>query len=208
MTPTHESVMVEAAKIRGVAERHAFVFDAGHSAADFFDVAKRMASEEFALLRRHVKPDQDVIEVGCLTGLNLIGLARKGHAGQLVGIDFVQGAIDWLKENKGSAAVEGHCAEFPCRFAGTEFDAAICFDVLEHQRNQGQFLEGVARVLRPGGTALVLVPARKEYYDCGHAGFFPDAECLRNVLDYAFDVEQCFELASCNKLFALCRKRA
>lgn len=206
----HAAVMAEAAKIRDVAKRHAFVFDAGESVADFFDVEKRMASEEFALLRKHVKPDQDVIEIGCYTGLNLIGLAREGHKGRLVGVDFVKGAIDWLLANKGEEKIEGKQLEFPGDFpiSSPLFDAAVCFDVLEHQRNQGQFLEGVSTNLHRNGTALVLVPARKEYYDCGHVGFFPDCECLRNVLDYVFDVEQCYELASCNKLFALCRKRA
>jgi 2-polyprenyl-3-methyl-5-hydroxy-6-metoxy-1,4-benzoquinol methylase len=205
----HAAVMNEAARIHDVAKRHAFVFDSGHSCADFFDVDKRMGSEEFSLLKKHVKPEQDVIEVGCYTGLNLIGLARLGHTGNMTAVDFVQGAIDWLKGNWPSSApvLTAICREFPNFFDGHKHDVAICFDVLEHQRNQGQFLEAVSEILNPDGVALILVPARKEYYDCGHVGFFPDAECLRNVLDYVFDVEECYELASCNKLFALCRKR-
>ena len=202
-TPT----MNDAAQIRDVAARHAYVFDHGLCSPDFFDVEKRMASEEFGLLRKHVRPDADVIEVGCFTGLNLIGLAREGHTGRLVGQDFVKGAIDWMLANKGDANIQGYCEEFPNYIPNEWYDTAICFDVLEHQRNQGKFLEGVLDALRSGGTALVLVPARKEYYDCGHVGFFPDCECLRNVLDYVFEVEECYELASCNKIFAVCRKR-
>lgn len=205
----HTLVMAEAAKIRDVAKRHAFVFDSGQSVSDFFDVAKRMESEEFSLLRKHVKPEQDVIEVGCYTGLNLIGLAKEGHKGRMWGVDFVRGAVEWLENNWSREFPEltAICREFPNFFDSYRFDTAICFDVLEHQRNQGKFLEGVADILRPGGTALILVPARKEYYDCGHVGFFPDCECLRNVLEYVFDVQECYELASCNKIFALCRKR-
>lgn len=207
----HDEVMAEAAKIRDVAKRHAFVFDSGHSVDDFFDVEKRMKSEEFGLLRKYVKPEQDVIEIGCYTGLNLIGMAREGHRGQLAGVDFVKGAIDWLQRNWPSTAnpVLAICREFPNFFDNyeNEVDTAILFDVLEHQRNAGQFLEGVSRVLKPAGTALVLVPKGAEYYDVGHVGFFPNCETLRNVLDYVFDVEECYELMSCNKIFAVCRKR-
>lgn len=207
----HAAVMSEAAQIRDVAKRHAYVFDSGHSVADFFDVEKRMKSEEFGILRSRVNPEWNVIEVGCYTGLNLIGLAQSGHNGHLCGVDFVQGALDWLAQQvKARSLSIGYATtEFPKTIGLPEnyYDAAILFDVLEHQRNAGTFLEGVADILRPGGISLVMVPARKEYYDCGHVGFFPDAECLRNVLDYVFDVEECFELASCNKLFALCRKR-
>lgn len=200
--------MEEAVKIRDVAARHAYVFDSGLSSPDFFDVEKRMASEEFGLLRKHVEKHADVIEVGCFTGLNLIGLAREGHTGLLEGVDFVKGAIEWLRNNGGKKIKSTWC-EFPeYGLQASQFDTAILFDVLEHQRNAGQFLEGVAHVLRPGGTALILVPKGREYYDCGHVGFFPDAECLRNVLDYVFDVEECYELASCDKIFAVCRKRA
>jgi SAM-dependent methyltransferase len=209
----HAAVMGQAAKIRDVAKRHSFVFDAGHSVADFFDVEKRMKSEEFAVLRKHVKAEWDVIEVGCYTGLNLIGLAREGHQGWLTGVDFVQGAIDWLKSNwplpNGLPRFAAERGEFP-EYVPTwsPYDCAICFDVLEHQRNQGQFLEGVSRILKPGGTALVLVPKGADYYDVGHVGFFPNEETLRNVLDYVFDVAECYELASCNKIFAVCRKRS
>lgn len=206
----HGEFMRDAERILDVVARHAHVFDSGESSRDFYDLPKRIESEEFRLLRDRVRLDDDTIEIGCYTGLNLMGLNRTGHVGRLTGLDFVQGAVDWLREHW-----EGHpdalrtiCCEFPGSFpVGPIYDTAICFDVLEHQRNVGQFLDGVASVLKPGGKALFLVPARKEYYDCGHVAFYPDEECLSNALNYSFQVEECFELASCNKIFAQCRRR-
>lgn len=199
--------MLEAAQIRDVAARHAYVFDNGLSSPDFFDVEKRMASEEFALLREHVMPEWDVLEVGCFTGLNLLGLAKIGHSGRLHGVDFVPTALDWCKSQSNDVLLIGLTFPDPL-MAGTEYDVVICFDVLEHQQNVGQFLDGVAGELKPGGTALILVPAGKSFYDCGHVAFWPDEECLRNVLDYHLDVHSVQRLKTCDKLFAVCRKRS
>lgn len=88
-----------------------------------------------------------------------------------------------------------------------KFNRVICFDVLEHQLNVQMFLNGVNNCLAPNGRALFLVPAGREYFDCGHVAFFPDSECLRNVLDYVFEVDEIFELQTCRKLFASCRPR-
>lgn len=200
--------MSEAAQIRDVAKRHAYVFDNGLSSPDFFDVKKRMRSEEFHLLQNHVSRSWDVFEVGCFTGLNLLGLARSGHYGDIVGVDFVPGAIDWLKKQaRDVIRLHAFCDSFPCLRPHRHYDAVIAFDVLEHQQNVGQFLDGVVAALRPGGTALILVPTGKAFYDCGHTAFFPDEECLRNVLDYHLDVLSIQKLTTCEKMFAVCTRR-
>lgn len=202
--------MSEAASIRDVAARHAYVFDNGLSSPDFFKVEQRMASEEFQLLRQWVKPEWDVLEVGCFTGLNLLGLAERGHTGWLVGVDFVLGAVRWLQEQaRQFPNVLAYIDTFPHphRQPVRKYDVVVCFDVLEHQQNVGQFLDGVAGALLPGGLALILVPIGKAFYDCGHCAFFPDEECLRNVLDYHLEVHKVYRLTTCDKMFAVCSRR-
>lgn len=205
--------MAEAAQIRDVAARHEYVFDNGLSSPDFFDVEKRMASEEFEILRRRIDVSKGVLEVGCFTGLNLIGLAILG-CNRVAGIDFVRGAVQWCHDEavrRGYCVMAG-CSTFPPKdeynIPRHKAPQIICFDVLEHQRNVGQFLDGVDRALAPDGRAFFLVPKGREYYDCGHVAFFPDAECLHNVLDYVFEVDELFELKTCKKLFASCRRRS
>lgn len=200
--------MIEAAQIRDVAARHAYVFDSGLSSPDFFDVAKRMASEEFRLIRDRCEIKHGITEIGCFTGLNLLGLGTLGYS-KLCGVEFVHKALDWLRQQAvlRSLEIDTFLMEFPRWSPPYYCDRAICFDVLEHQLNVGKFLAGVHETLLPDGLTLFLVPVGKNYYDCGHVAFFPDAECLRNVLDYYFEVEEIFELKTCKKLFASCRKR-
>ncbi|HWQ14946.1 MAG TPA: class I SAM-dependent methyltransferase [Roseiflexaceae bacterium] len=45
------------------------------------------------------------------------------------------------------------------------FDAAVCWDVIEHVRDPERVLRELARVLRPGGTALVTVINRRAWVD-------------------------------------------
>src|SRR5262245_27042235 len=91
--------MLEAAKIRDVAARHAYVFDNGLCSPDFFDVEKRGQSEEFCLAPERIQPHDKVLEIGCFTGLNLINLRLRGHTGELKGIEFVSGALEWLADH-------------------------------------------------------------------------------------------------------------
>jgi 2-polyprenyl-3-methyl-5-hydroxy-6-metoxy-1,4-benzoquinol methylase len=204
--------MLQASKIRDVAARHSYAFDNGISSPDFFDLDKRLSSEEFELLSSNCSTDS-VLEIGCFTGLNLLGLGSLGFRG-LYGVDFVQGAIDWLNCEAGrrQVVVDATCRSFPkdelpVHWSST-FNTVVCFDVLEHQLNVGQFLESLSHKLSLTGKLLVLVPQGKEYYDCGHTAFFPDEECLRNVLDYYFDVMDVRKLDTCNKLFAICARRS
>lgn len=203
--------MADAAKIHDVAQRHAFAFNNGLSHKDFFDVDKRMKSEEFKLLAKHCDKGHDILEVGCYTGINLLGLGLYGYT-SLTGIDFVHGAIEWLeyKAREMEVSINTLCAKFPEQvdhLSSDKFDRIVLYDVLEHQLNVGEFLKEVNRFLKPDGQALILVPAGKEFYDCGHVAFFPDEECLFNVLDYFFDVQAIHWLQDSKKLFAICNKR-
>jgi len=199
--------MEEAAKISDVVKRHAYVFDNGLSSPDFFDVEKRMASEEFGLIRDRCSKDHRIYEIGCFTGLNLIGLAELGFK-RLSGIDFVEGAIEWLRNEAKRRSL--NISTFACEFDGRSTfsaDRMVCFDVLEHQLNQGSFLNSVSEMLSKNGSMLLLVPLGRNYHDCGHVAWYPDAECLRNLLEYFFDVNEIFVLSTCQKIFASCRKK-
>lgn len=199
--------MAEAAKIRDVAARHAYVFGNGLCSPDFFDVEKRLVSEELGLLLEHIKPHNSVLEVGCFTGLNLLGLVKCGHLGDMTGIDFVSGALQWCEDHNETHHSIRLIGDYVSEVETYEHDSVICFDVLEHQLNVGRFLDDVLRLMAPGGRAYFLVPVGTGYNDCGHVAWFPDTECLRNVLDYVFEVEEIFELKTCRKMFASCRRR-
>lgn len=158
------------------------------------------------LLLEYIDKENSILEVGTLTGNNLFFLYENGYT-DLTGIDFLEPAIS-IAENYqkeiGSNIKFECCDLYSFEEECIKYDKIILFDVLEHVINVGLFLGKVKELLSEKGTVLVLVPKGKEFYDCGHINFYPDLECLRNLLTLYFHVEEMSELN--NKLFFICRK--
>lgn len=95
------------------------------------------------------------VDVGCGSGGLAPLLAEK--------FTFVSG-VDLsltLARTAGDRGMRGVCAdldESSLPFADASFDAAVCFDVLEHVFDPVQFVQRVVRVIRPGGSFVVSVP--------------------------------------------------
>ncbi|MDO9407667.1 class I SAM-dependent methyltransferase [Patulibacter sp.] len=60
-------------------------------------------------------------------------------------------------------------------FDDASFDSAVCFEVLEHIEDERRAATELARVVRPGGTALVSVPMPPAPFDPAHVreGYAP-----------------------------------
>ena len=111
-----------------------------------------------AALAEHV-PDRgvSVLDVGCGTG----GLSSRLHEN---GYALLAGC-DWLPMEAVEHAPPGFAythvdlnADALCAYADGSVDAIVCSDVLEHLENPARMLREFARVLRPGGTAVVSLP--------------------------------------------------
>jgi SAM-dependent methyltransferase len=99
------------------------------------------------LLDRHVdRPAKAALDVGCGTGSFLPVLAR--YADRVVGLDPLSGDREGI--------VTGEAERLP--FGEASFDLAVALDLLEHVDDWAAVGE-LARVLRPGGWAIVTVPA-------------------------------------------------
>jgi SAM-dependent methyltransferase len=98
-----------------------------------------------------------LLDAGCGTGYNLLALAGLGRA---TGVDLSPDAIAFCRE-RGVRALRGSVLQLP--FADASFDAVTSFDVLYHAwvSDDRAAVAEMARVLRPGGVALVRVPALK-----------------------------------------------
>ena len=97
-----------------------------------------------------------ILDYGCGTGGNTFAYARFGA---VVGIEPDSGAVR-LAHTRGQARY--------CRSNGTSlpfrpasFDAVLASDVLEHIEDHRQALSEIARVLKPGGAAIITVPAHQ-----------------------------------------------
>ncbi|MGH3759847.1 methyltransferase domain-containing protein [Actinophytocola sp.] len=118
-----------------------------------------------------------VLEVGCGIGAQTAHLVASSPGAQIVAIDRSPESLATARARV-AAPVEWLRADlFDLPFADGEFDHLfVCF-VLEHLREPVRALEGLRRVLAPGGTITVIEG------DHGSAFFHPDSPAARTVID-------------------------
>lgn len=101
-----------------------------------------------------------LIDVGCGTGNGLLIFhERFGVSG--VGVDVSDGMLEIAraKMDGRNLPIEMHQIDGESLpFEENTFDAGISFEVLEHTPNPAQLLRELARVVKPGGTAIVTTP--------------------------------------------------
>lgn len=97
-----------------------------------------------------VAPDARVLDVGCGIGHSFRELAPR----TTVGVDLDAGALAGQDR-------ETHVADMRALpFADAAFDALVAIQSIEHVPDADRALAEFARVLRPGGTAVLVTPNR------------------------------------------------
>jgi len=99
---------------------------------------------------------KEIVDVGCGTGAIL---KQLGNPGKNVGIDLAPEAVSFCRQRGLNNVQQGDIHALP--FPDASFDAIICSSVLYHQwvRDVEGAVREMHRVLRPGGTLLIVVPA-------------------------------------------------
>jgi SAM-dependent methyltransferase len=95
-----------------------------------------------------------VLDVGCGSGAMLVHLSRFGRPH---GVDVSSEAVSRCQERGLDAVV--HEGGPPLPFAAESFDLITALDVIEHVDDDGELLQELRRLVRPGGRLLVTVPA-------------------------------------------------
>ncbi len=116
-------------------------------------------------------PPQRVLDLGCAVGCHAIEFARKGHT--TCGIDVLPQMIDRGRELVTELGLDDRCRlvagdvrylerYFPAEY----FDVAVSCDTFEHLEDDAvvETLEGLKRVLRPGGRIIVQTSPGRHYY--------------------------------------------
>lgn len=116
----------------------------------------------------HLQPDDRLLDLGCGLGRHAFEAARRGA--HVVACDLSDAELKDVRatfaamsdagqidERVSTAVANGDARRLP--FADASFDRVIASEVLEHVDNDGRALRELARVLRPGGTLAVTVPA-------------------------------------------------
>ena len=101
-----------------------------------------------------------VLDIACGEGYGSAALARVG-ASKVIGIDISVEACAHAKKKYGLDARVGDAQEIPV--ADRSIDLLVSFETLEHLPKPELFIDECARILAPGGTAIISTPNRDAY---------------------------------------------
>lgn len=113
----------------------------------------RDAIQELGLPR-----DAAILDIGTSTGSNLRMLKDIGFT-NVQGLDPDDDAIRFCAEKGLGVVRKGDVCSMP--FGNAEFDLVLATDIIEHVDDDVAALLEIRRVLKPGGRAIVTVPAFK-----------------------------------------------
>jgi len=105
-------------------------------------------------LRAEGRSRPRILDIGCGTGGNLEMLAEFGEA---EGVDVSIDALDFCRARGVNTVKQGAAESLP--YEDGSFDLVTGLDVVEHLDDDVAGLREMSRVLRPGGRALIFVPA-------------------------------------------------
>jgi SAM-dependent methyltransferase len=99
---------------------------------------------------------ETIADVGCGNGSYLAGLARRGHAGRLLGVDLSPGMLAATRAAvPGASLAVGDAAALP--LADGAADATLAPHMLYHVPDPRAAVAELRRVTRPGGQVLVVL---------------------------------------------------
>jgi SAM-dependent methyltransferase len=118
-----------------------------------------------AVDRERLQPPGPLLDVGCGLGTNAIWLASQGF--HVTGIDVASGAIEAAKTRETGSRGRVTFLEddiLSSKLGSNRFRAAVdvgCFQTLPRTRRR-EYVEGLARALKPDGVLLMYWVAREE----------------------------------------------
>jgi SAM-dependent methyltransferase len=95
-----------------------------------------------------------ILDAGCGSGRNMVELARHGT---VTGIELSETSVALARERRMGEVIAGSVLEMP--FEADSFELAASLDVIEHLEDDLAALRELRRVVAPGGSLLVTVPA-------------------------------------------------
>ncbi len=91
-----------------------------------------------------------VVEIGCAPGVMLQELSARGYA--CVGVEISEHVASWMRDR---LMLDVRSGFFPGEVELPVCDLFLAFDVLEHSPCPDEFMREAARLLRPGGVAII-----------------------------------------------------
>jgi SAM-dependent methyltransferase len=105
-----------------------------------------------------------VADIGCSTGHLLHDLRERFPRARLVGVDLIGTGLEKAHALVPSAQLlRADACDLP--LVDASVDAVVSANLLEHVPDDARALREFARILRPGGSAAIVVPAGPGTYD-------------------------------------------
>lgn len=135
-----------------------------------------------------------ILDIGSSTGTNLRLLKEIGFD-NVIGLDASEESIRYCREKGLGEVMKGDICNLD--FEDAAFSLVLATDVIEHVDDEAAALKEVARVLRPGGTALITVPAFPSLWGLQdevshHKRRYRKAELIHKIEAVGLRVEKAF----------------
>jgi SAM-dependent methyltransferase len=129
------------------------------------DVASRRRARR--ALKRHLHdppPHNAILEIGCSSGFLLHDLIADWPGSLVIGSDYIPGPLNRLAERVPTLPLLRFDL-VQCPLPSASLNAVVLLNVLEHIEDDRSATAQVARILKPGGVAVIEVPAGPHLYD-------------------------------------------
>ena len=128
----------------------------------------------------HYPAGSTVLEAGCGVGAQTVTLAANSPQAHIISIDVSETSVLEARKNIRAAGLQNVTVQqaniFELPFENASFDHVFLCFVLEHLAEPVAALRALKRVLKPGGTIMVIEG------DHGSTYFHPDSEHARNAV--------------------------
>lgn len=103
-----------------------------------------------------INTNAKILDIGSSGGILSLDLINAGY-NDVYSLDYSADAIELCKKRglKNAFVMDGHNPDFPENY----FDVIIASDCLEHLEDDEKALENWYKILKPGGLAIIYVPA-------------------------------------------------
>lgn len=118
-------------------------------------------------IRRHLPKSVEkpvILEVGCSSGFLLHDMRQAFPQAEIIGSDYVRGPLEVLARTTPDLPL----LQFDmvqCPLPSESVDVVVALNVLEHIEDDTGAMRQMLRVLRPGGVAVLEIPAGPHLFD-------------------------------------------
>ena len=139
-------------------------------------------------------PAAAILDIGTSTGTNLRMLREAGFV-NVRGLDLHEEAIRWCADKGLGQVDKGDICNIPSD--NNVYDLVLATDIIEHVDDDITALREIARVLKPGGHAIVTVPAFQALWGLQdtvshHKRRYRKQGLVNKLCQAGFVAEECF----------------